>query len=297
MMSATPSGLVLAGGLVVADVRTDLETTQAWPSLNSQAILADNPLDVGAADVDWPYTPRSQDDHARRIFLTHWRAMPERYAGDRCRAPVAAKDNAEPPAPDSPSIPLACLPATIALPPAANSVGRGPTLVANPTGLPSPARTIVRQSRLAGRGTKDRLVANAGRWLAGDLHGSRTAAAGNPASAIVLADQSRRTNQPRASDITAVSNAPPEITCRGPPSPGGRSVGGAGNSPRPHHDIDVVDDLGRPAPIRVAELNVSRFFRDAFGLEFYLRKLAKHGVRLISITQELGDDPAQVMMR
>lgn len=43
----------------------------------------------------------------------------------------------------------------------------------------------------------------------------------------------------------------------------------------------------------------SRFFRDAFGQEFYLRKLAKHGVKLISITQELGDetDPAQVMMR
>ncbi|HEY0233695.1 MAG TPA: recombinase family protein [Afipia sp.] len=41
----------------------------------------------------------------------------------------------------------------------------------------------------------------------------------------------------------------------------------------------------------------SRFFRDAFGLEMYIRKLAKHGVRLVSITQELGDDPAQVMMR
>jgi site-specific DNA recombinase len=41
----------------------------------------------------------------------------------------------------------------------------------------------------------------------------------------------------------------------------------------------------------------SRFFRDAFGLEFYVRKLAKHGVRLVSITQELGDDPSQVMMR
>ncbi len=41
----------------------------------------------------------------------------------------------------------------------------------------------------------------------------------------------------------------------------------------------------------------SRFFRDAFGLEFYLRKIAKHGVKLVSITQELGDDPAQVMMR
>ena len=32
-------------------------------------------------------------------------------------------------------------------------------------------------------------------------------------------------------------------------------------------------------------------------LEFYVRKLAKHGVQLVSITQELGDDPAQVMMR
>ena len=43
----------------------------------------------------------------------------------------------------------------------------------------------------------------------------------------------------------------------------------------------------------------SRFFRDAFGQEFYLRKLAKAGVRLISITQPLGDDddPAQAMMR
>jgi site-specific DNA recombinase len=41
----------------------------------------------------------------------------------------------------------------------------------------------------------------------------------------------------------------------------------------------------------------SRFFREAFGLEFYVRKLAKPGVRLVSITQELGDDPAQVMMR
>jgi site-specific DNA recombinase len=43
----------------------------------------------------------------------------------------------------------------------------------------------------------------------------------------------------------------------------------------------------------------SRFFRDSFGLEFYLRKLAKHGVKLISITQEFNDDndPAQAMLR
>lgn len=35
----------------------------------------------------------------------------------------------------------------------------------------------------------------------------------------------------------------------------------------------------------------SRFFRDQFQLEFYVRRLAKNGVRLVSITQELGDDP------
>ena len=49
----------------------------------------------------------------------------------------------------------------------------------------------------------------------------------------------------------------------------------------------------------IAVHSYSRFFRDAFGQEFYLRKLAKHGVRLVSIIQPLGDDddPAQAMMR
>jgi site-specific DNA recombinase len=41
----------------------------------------------------------------------------------------------------------------------------------------------------------------------------------------------------------------------------------------------------------------SRFFRDQFQLEFYVRHLAKNGIRLISITQDLGDDPMSVMMR
>ncbi len=41
----------------------------------------------------------------------------------------------------------------------------------------------------------------------------------------------------------------------------------------------------------------SRFFRAAFELEFYIRKLTKNGVRLVSISQEMGDDPMHVMMR
>src|SRR6201993_3344758 len=43
----------------------------------------------------------------------------------------------------------------------------------------------------------------------------------------------------------------------------------------------------------------SRFFREAFEQEFYLRKLAKHGVRVVSIPQPVGDEsePVQAMMR
>jgi DNA invertase Pin-like site-specific DNA recombinase len=43
----------------------------------------------------------------------------------------------------------------------------------------------------------------------------------------------------------------------------------------------------------------SRFFREAFEQEFYFRKLAKHGVRVVSTTQPVGDgtEPVQAMMR
>src|SRR6516162_974324 len=43
----------------------------------------------------------------------------------------------------------------------------------------------------------------------------------------------------------------------------------------------------------------SRFFREAFEQEFYLRKLAKHSVKVVSMTQPVGDEkePVQAMMR
>ncbi len=248
---------VLTGGLVVADVRTDLEAAQAWPNLDSQAILDDRPVDVGAAYVDWPYTLRPQDEIARRIFLAHRLAMPQRHTGDRGQASTAAKDTAEPTATDAASIPVACQPDANALPREANTVGRAPTLVVDNPGLPLRTNVSISQSRQGWRASKDRLVANAGRWLDWRLHETRSATtAGHPASVVVLADVSRRGDQPHAFDITAGSSGPSETTCRGPPPAGGRVVGRAKNSPRPHHDIDVVDDLGRPVPFGVAELNV-----------------------------------------
>jgi site-specific DNA recombinase len=54
----------------------------------------------------------------------------------------------------------------------------------------------------------------------------------------------------------------------------------------------------KPAPFDIVIVHCfSRFFRDHFELEFYVRKLAKNGVKLVSIIQEMGDDPMHVMMR
>lgn len=60
--------------------------------------------------------------------------------------------------------------------------------------------------------------------------------------------------------------------------------------------IERATDSDHPFDVILVH-SYSRFFRDSFGLEMYIRRLAKANVRLISITQELGDDPAQVMMR
>ena len=248
---------VLTGGLVVADVRTDLEAAQAWQGLDSQAVLNDRPSDAGATEVDWPYTLRPQDEQARRIFLAHRLAMPERHAGVRCQASTAAKDTAR----QAASIPAPCHPVADTVLPAANTVGRAPTLIVDNPGLPLRTNANMGQSRQAWRGSRDRLVANAGRWLDWRLHATRSATtAGHPASVIVLADVSRRGDQPHALDITAGSSAPSEATCRGPPSRSGRLVGRAGNTALPHHDIEVIDNFGRPAPIGVAELNVIETF-------------------------------------
>ena len=67
---------------------------------------------------------------------------------------------------------------------------------------------------------------------------------------------------------------------------------------RPSFQAMIEAALTKPAPFDVILVHsFSRFFRDQFQFEFYIRKLAKNGVRLVSITQELGDDPMSAMMR
>ncbi len=72
----------------------------------------------------------------------------------------------------------------------------------------------------------------------------------------------------------------------------------ATNDRRPEFQRMIEAGTSKPAPVDVVIVHsFSRFFRDHFELEFYVRKLAKNGVKLVSITQEMGDDPMHVMMR
>ena len=72
----------------------------------------------------------------------------------------------------------------------------------------------------------------------------------------------------------------------------------ATNDRRPEFQRMIEAGTSKPAPLDVVIVHsFSRFFCDHFELEFYVRKLPKNGVKLVSITQEMGDDPMHVMMR
>ena len=72
----------------------------------------------------------------------------------------------------------------------------------------------------------------------------------------------------------------------------------ATNDKRPEFQRMIEEGTSKPAPFDIVVVHsFSRFFRDHFELEFHVRRLAKNGVKLVSITQEMGDDPMHVMMR
>ena len=60
--------------------------------------------------------------------------------------------------------------------------------------------------------------------------------------------------------------------------------------------IDAACSPDRPFDMIVVH-SFSRFFRDVYGSAYYLRKLQRNDVRLISITQQVSDDAAGEMVR
>lgn len=68
------------------------------------------------------------------------------------------------------------------------------------------------------------------------------------------------------------------------------------NRPQLQRLLDIATGDGAPFDVVVVH-SFSRFARDHFALEYHVRRLRKHGIRLVSITQDLGDDPMSVMVR
>jgi len=60
--------------------------------------------------------------------------------------------------------------------------------------------------------------------------------------------------------------------------------------------IDMAMEKDRPFDVIVVH-SFSRFFRDAYLFEYYRRKLEKNGVSVVSMTQEVNDDPMGDIMR
>ena len=72
----------------------------------------------------------------------------------------------------------------------------------------------------------------------------------------------------------------------------------ATNDRRPVFQQMISEACVSPPPFdTVIVHSLSRFFRDSFELAFYERKLMKAGVKLVSITQQTGDDPSGGMLR
>jgi DNA invertase Pin-like site-specific DNA recombinase len=72
----------------------------------------------------------------------------------------------------------------------------------------------------------------------------------------------------------------------------------ATNDKRPEFQRMIEAATAKPAPFDIIVVHsFSRFFRDAFESEFYIRKLARNGVNPVSITQDVGDDPTSVLIR
>ena len=60
--------------------------------------------------------------------------------------------------------------------------------------------------------------------------------------------------------------------------------------------LDLGTGGGSPFDVIVVH-SYSRFARDHFALEYHIRRLGKHGIRLVSLTRDLGDDRMGVMIR
>ncbi len=262
VLAIAVSGMtVLAAGLVVADLRSDLDAARDWQNTDSQLILSDQPYAAGTAGNDGPYATLPEDDRVRHFFLAQRVAIRTLDCGE-ADAPIGkAGEPDKPVVPDVTSTSMEGPLINDATP--LDAIGRISTARQTTDNAKSQycKKSGISQRQSTLRGAKERLVANAGRWQSWGPHQPLLpTTSGNTADVIVLNAPIERRDRPAVLQPSLESVEPPETSCRGPPAPRRRPLDPAVDQIRHHHDPMVSDNFSDPVHVGVAELDVIETF-------------------------------------
>ena len=252
---------VLAAGLVVADLRSDLEAARDWQNINSQLILSDQPYDAGTTGNDGTYATFPDDDRLRHFFLTQRLAIRTLDCGEANASVGKEREPDKPVAPDVTSTSMDGQLINDTTPLDATSRCCTPRLITDNAKFRHWKRICFGQRRSTVCRAKERLVANAGRWQSwGLLQPRLPATSGSTADLIVLNASSEQCDNPAVLQPSLKSVEAPGMSCRGPPAPRLRSLDPACDQTGQHHDLLVSDNFGDTVPVGVAELDVIETF-------------------------------------
>ena len=289
--------IAIAGALVVADVRADVEVARAWQGIKAEiAVVGTLAETAPVSRIEVRYFAGPQDEGLRRILLAHRFVVPVPPPSDAVqRAPAHAVANAV--AEMDGACTMTNAPAVVtydvanalvgeAAKPGLHSFNCAPKLVASTathqgeSGIASDCgmRGLRRAKHSA---SKVRLAANAVPWwnwpALGAVASHRAPGGGFAADVIVLADRNGRDHNQALPDFAADVAAPSQPGCRGPPAGrtqlaaadlvSGRGGIGARSWSRAHTPVEptepvVIDNLGDRVPVGAAELAVIETYLD-----------------------------------
>lgn len=289
----------IAGVLVLADVRADVDGARAWQGIQAEVTVVATPAEVETArHNDARYFVAPQDDGLRRILLAHRFVVPLSPPNGSVQCALARADAITVGGLDGvhANTELSTTNALVAVDtlcegqakPAVAAINRAPRLIASNTDLRDQDSNASAHSTRGLRhvmrtASKTRLVANAGpRWdwpARGTVASHRVPGSGLAADVIVLAtDRSNRDDNQPLPDFTADATTPVQPGCRGPPTGGsqrlastepasGRSVVSkrhrpGAEPPTAPANLVVIDNLGDRVPVGDAELNVIETYLD-----------------------------------
>jgi len=289
----------IAGALVVADVRADVDAARVWQRINAEVTLVGSPDDTALANrFDALYAVVPQDEELRRILLAHRFEVrrPASIETKHCtpaRAGTKAVDGlggtcTDTELPNPIANVVAVTPPDAVTRPERTLSDRAPKLIASNTNRRDQSANAGNVRRRGLRCTiriasKVRLVANAGRaWgrTESDIVAANGGSTRGFAAGVILlaADRNVGDRDQALPDSAVDATTPTQPGCRGPPISGSQRLeaaepaSGQGTFGKRHQpqidapimpaDLVVTDNLGDRVPIGAAELEVVETYLD-----------------------------------